>query len=479
VQQQIRWPNAAGDLRGRTREARPRGKRRIGRPKKPGAGVPHVTRKPFDKTRALHVTLRVLDVIGRLRTRSAYAAIREAAITVLEHDAFRIVQLSIEGTHLHLLVEADSRAALSLGMQAFEISAAKHLNAACLRAGSWWERKRAARLGHSLPKRRKARVFSDRYHETFICTPRQARHALAYVLNNWRRHREDRRALARTWLIDPFATGWAFDGWKERADTPFAWKLRETYKPIPVWLPKTWLLREGWRRYGLIGVREVPGAQAGPREPRRLSGMATCPSAGRPARARTRRLSGMATCPSVDRPARASAHRARSIPCEVPPQSGAREPGSSALPSRARWPPKGGVAASCMATDGSTARAVRAGCRRCDRRIAAPRTATDGSTALWAPRERAARSRCLRDRPDAARRRSDPVSSALEAVARRSRRALRTCRGTSPRRRRRSGRAAGARPRGDRTSRAGRRWRLSRRRRRRGSTSRCGSCRAS
>jgi REP element-mobilizing transposase RayT len=221
----------------------------------------------FEKTRALHITLRVLDVIGRLRTRSAYMAIREAAIVMLKHETFRIIQMSIEGTHLHLLVEADSRAALSTGIQAFEISAAKHLNAAWSKTGGWWARKRAARLGHALPKRRKGRVFSDRYHETFINKPRQARHALAYVLNNWRRHGEDRAAFARSWVIDPFATGRAFDGWKERADTPFVWKVRETYQPIPVWLPKTWLLREGWRRYGLIGVREVPGPNAGAREP--------------------------------------------------------------------------------------------------------------------------------------------------------------------------------------------------------------------
>ena len=122
-------------------------------------------------------------------------------------------------------------------------------------------------LVNVLPKRRKGRVFTDRYHETVITSPRQARHALAYVLNNWRRHREDRAQGARGWLIDPFATGWAFDGWKERADTPFAWKLRETYQPIPVRMPTTWLLRTGWRIYGLIGVREVPGPQAGPREP--------------------------------------------------------------------------------------------------------------------------------------------------------------------------------------------------------------------
>jgi REP element-mobilizing transposase RayT len=267
VQQQLRWANKAGDLRGRKREAKPRGKRAIGRPKKPGAGMPHVKRAPLKACEPVHITIRVDAVIGRLRTRDAYMAIREAAIAVFRREGFRIVHLSIEGTHIHLLVEAAHRKALSCGMRAFQGSAAKHLNAAFSKAGSWWERKRAVRLGHALPERRKGRVFTDRYHETVITSPRQARHALAYVLNNWRRHREDRAERARGWKIDPFATGWAFDGWKERADTPFAWKVRETYKPIPVWLPKTWLLREGWRRYGLVGVREVPGPKAGARDP--------------------------------------------------------------------------------------------------------------------------------------------------------------------------------------------------------------------
>jgi putative transposase len=267
VQQELRWPNKAGDLRGRKREAKPRGKKQVGRPRKPGAGQPHQKRLPLKAGKPIHITIRVDDVIGRLRTRSAYMAIREAAIIVMRREDFRLVHLSIEGTHIHLLVEAANRRALSCGMRAFEGSAAKHLNAAFSKAGSWWERKRAARLGHALPQRRKGRVFADRYHETVITSPRQARHALAYVLNNWRRHREDRAERARGWLIDPFATGWAFDGWKERADTPFAWKLRETYQPIPVRMPRTWLLSTGWRRYGLVSTAEVPGPKAGARDP--------------------------------------------------------------------------------------------------------------------------------------------------------------------------------------------------------------------
>ena len=44
VQQEIRWPNKAGDLRGRSRERKAKGKAKRGRPPKPNAGVSHAKR---------------------------------------------------------------------------------------------------------------------------------------------------------------------------------------------------------------------------------------------------------------------------------------------------------------------------------------------------------------------------------------------------------------------------------------------------
>lgn len=37
------------------------------------------------------------------------------------------------------------------------------------------------------------------------------------------------------------------------------WPIRETYDPLVVRRPQTWLLREGWKRQGSISAREVPG----------------------------------------------------------------------------------------------------------------------------------------------------------------------------------------------------------------------------
>ena len=79
--------------------------------------------------------------------------------------------------------------------------------------------------------------------------PRQVRNTLAYVMNNWRRHREDRGAFAR-WSIDPFSTAPSFEGWKERAEP-----MPASYRPLVVWEPRSWLLAVGWRRHGLIDPR--------------------------------------------------------------------------------------------------------------------------------------------------------------------------------------------------------------------------------
>ena len=194
--------------------------------------------------------------------------------------------------------------ALARGVQAFQISAAKHINVAVSGGRSkagWWANRavrsrtyvgagRNASAGRNagarpdagarrdagaglrwwnakkhawIDGRRKGSVFPDRYHQEIISTPRQARNALCYVLNNWRKHREDQRELAAGWLIDPFSSGWTFGGWAERGASPFAWKTRDTYEPMLTAYPQTWLLRDGWRRAGgAISVYAIPSARS-------------------------------------------------------------------------------------------------------------------------------------------------------------------------------------------------------------------------
>lgn len=101
---------------------------------------------------------------------SVYKAVRRALKVILSHVGFRVIHVSIQRTHLHLIVEAASQEALSRGMQGLLISAAKGINA-CFRG--------------------RGAVFPDRYHQREITSPRQCRNAIAYVLNNYRRHGDD------------------------------------------------------------------------------------------------------------------------------------------------------------------------------------------------------------------------------------------------------------------------------------------------
>jgi hypothetical protein len=50
----------------------------------------------------------------------------------------------------------------------------------------------------------------------------------------------------------------ALDG-QELEDRAWMWLVRETYDPLFVRRPTTWLLREGWKLAGAISARAVPG----------------------------------------------------------------------------------------------------------------------------------------------------------------------------------------------------------------------------
>src|SRR4051812_29288587 len=223
------------------------GKRRgAGRkPKGARAGECHAARPEFKPYHALHVVMRIVPEVGSLRRRKMYKALRDATITAALRERFRIVHISLQRTHVHLIVEAKHKAALARGMQGFLISAARHINTA---------------LGNA-QQRRRGPVFADRYHLEVITTPTRARHAISYVLNNFRKHGEDRDGLASTWLVDPFSSGVSFPDWQELQDQAWMWPIRAAYDPLIVRRPQSWLLREGWKKSGSISCREVPSAR--------------------------------------------------------------------------------------------------------------------------------------------------------------------------------------------------------------------------
>lgn len=230
-------------------QRRGRSNKRAGRkPNGPRAGVSHRKRAVVDPRHPQHITLRVVDEIGWLRKFDMFAAIRRALRTATaRRNSFRIVHISVQNTHVHLICEASDQTALSRGLQGFEISAAKRLNAA-------FSARRRLRL------RRRGGVFSDRYHAQALATPSQVRNAIGYVLNNWRRHGVHRNEVSTlaNGRFDPYASGLFFAGWREwLREHPFV--LPRLYEPPLLSKPESWLLRAGWRKVRPVGMLDVPG----------------------------------------------------------------------------------------------------------------------------------------------------------------------------------------------------------------------------
>jgi putative transposase len=164
-----------------------------------GPGVPHLARPQFAARHPVHVTQRVQPGVGYLRSHARAHAIQAA---LRDARGMRVVHYSIQGNHLHLIVEADGASGLSRAMQRFATRLAMRLNRLAGRRGG---------------------VFADRYHARALRTPREVANTIRYLLGNYRHHTFDH--LPRTWR----------DSLSTHPDAPLA-------------PPSVWLLRVGWRR---------------------------------------------------------------------------------------------------------------------------------------------------------------------------------------------------------------------------------------
>lgn len=195
-------------------------------------GAPHRRRPELSSKHPVHVTMKMDRRRPGLRNRHIYRKVHRVLRGFLGRDDFRVVHISIQDTHLHLLVEAANRNTLTRSMQSLAIRFQRAIN---------------GEVG---------RLFVERYHSVQIKTARQARCALAYVLNNWRRHRldiDDRGRMVAA-KLDEFSSALTFRGWR---GTTFA--TPTGYEVLPVSAPTTWLLRVGWAEYGRIDPYETPG----------------------------------------------------------------------------------------------------------------------------------------------------------------------------------------------------------------------------
>jgi REP element-mobilizing transposase RayT len=199
------------------------------KPVGPRAGVPHVVRPDHRARHPVHVTLHAVQRFPSLRRQIVFIELRRA-LARSSSKRFSVVHFSVQPDHVHLLVEAADKLTLSRGASGLAIRLARAANAVL---------------------RRRGRVWGDRYHARALSSPREVRHALVYVLTNWRKHIPAARGL------DPCASARWFDGWRNDEGSLCARPARTTDEP-PVAPARTWLGAVGWRRHGLIDIRERP-----------------------------------------------------------------------------------------------------------------------------------------------------------------------------------------------------------------------------
>ena len=94
-----------------------------GRRRTPGSRVPHRPRERIPRHCPVHVTLRVLDGLPRLRQAAFVRAFRES-LRRMSRPGFRVVHYSIQDNHAHFIVEAAGRERLANGMKNRRLRAA-------------------------------------------------------------------------------------------------------------------------------------------------------------------------------------------------------------------------------------------------------------------------------------------------------------------------------------------------------------------
>jgi REP element-mobilizing transposase RayT len=205
--------------------------------------VPHLRRRAvesIDRRRPAHVTVRLRRVVRTLRNGKMHRSVAAALRAGRERAGFRLVHYSLQGDHLHLIVEADDRVELARGMQGLGIRIARGINRCIGRTG---------------------RVLADRYHARVLGSPTEVRRALLYVLNNARHHAAEVGATyPRSWH-DPFSSAHELDGWSRAVPDDPDDDRRE---PRCTGEARSWVLRGGWRRAGRLDPAAVPGATSAP-----------------------------------------------------------------------------------------------------------------------------------------------------------------------------------------------------------------------
>lgn len=141
----------------------------------------------------VHVTLRVRKHVWGLRSAGCFPAIARSLRAAQGRFETGIVYFSVQGNHIHLVVESRDERTLMSAMKGLSIRVAKAMNRV---------------MGRSGP------VMEDRYHTHYLASKAEVRNTVRYVLTNHLKHFGERSidpysslalpelvAAPRTWLL--------------------------------------------------------------------------------------------------------------------------------------------------------------------------------------------------------------------------------------------------------------------------------------
>jgi putative transposase len=185
-------------------------------PKGERPGVPHLRRPALAGRFPVHVTVRMLPHVWNLRSKRSFRVFDRAVRVSADRFGMRVCEFSMQGNHIHLVLEAADRRSLSRGMKGLSVRLAKGLNKL---------------MGRSGP------VFADRYHEHILRTPSEVERAVHYVRRNHAKHVAERAARLAQDSVDPYSSA-------------------STAHGIVLPAPRTWLLRQ--RVLGAAGSQASP-----------------------------------------------------------------------------------------------------------------------------------------------------------------------------------------------------------------------------
>ncbi len=127
----------------------------------------------------------MLPHVWSLRSQRGMAVAEAALRGAWGQPGFRVTHFSVQGNHLHLVVEASGQAALAAGMKAFSIRLAKGMNRLMGRRGP---------------------VLEDRHHVHVLRTPAEVRRAIEYVTGNFESHARRRGETLAEGFRDRFGS---------------------------------------------------------------------------------------------------------------------------------------------------------------------------------------------------------------------------------------------------------------------------------